>query len=121
MMLVPAEPTRPHYAGDTYALTFPEGGPFVHLDDANGRRVAELFVLSGIHPLQGRDDTLRLGSWEVDETEDATILSLRVESSAWRRKTYRFVCRPRSFTYEVEVEGSGALAEVEYFGGYYSG
>ncbi len=80
-----------------------------------------MFVLSGIHALQGRDDTTRIGSWEIDEGPGLTTVLLQAESFLWKAKRYRFRCFPRHFTYEVEVEGDGELAEANYFGGYYSG
>jgi hypothetical protein len=106
---------------ENYSLTFPADRPFVYLYGPDGSRVAELFVLSGVHPLHGRDDTVSVEPWQVVQGSDSVEFRLRARSSVWEAKTYRFVCSPRGFTYEVEVEGSGHLAEVDYFGGYYSG
>lgn len=102
-----------------YRLTFANDRPFVYLD-AGQARVAELFVASSVHALHGQDDTTRLGTYAVDEMAQAIVVSLRAESSAWRSKIYRFHCQPERFTYEVEVEGDGLLADVAYFGGYCS-
>jgi len=93
----------------------------VNVDSAQGERVAELFVLSSIHTLQGRDDTSRIGAWEVDEQPGMTTVILHAESSVWKAKRYRFQCFPHRFTYDVEIEGNGQLVEVNYFGGYFSG
>lgn len=109
------------YTADTYRLSFAADRPYVIVDTARGERVAELFVLSSVHPLNGRDDTLGIGEWEVDPHPEETSFTLRAASSAWHSKTYRFRCRPNRFTYEVEVEGRGDLAETNLFGGYYSG
>ncbi|HEU5138349.1 MAG TPA: TIM-barrel domain-containing protein, partial [Bacillales bacterium] len=76
--------------------------------------------LSSIHSLDGRDDTTKVGSWQVESTSDETVYTLRAESSVWEGKIYRFRCNPNRFVYETEVTGSGRLAEVNYFGGYYS-
>lgn len=110
-----------------YRLTFAANRPFVYLDDAAGRRVAELFVLSSVHPLDGRDDTTSTGSWvaqqggrEGDETSDEVTLTLTAGSTVWERKTYRFHCFPSRFVYDMVIEGQGRLAEVNYFGGYSS-
>ena len=108
------------YTSETYCLTFLEDRPFVTLDSPRGERLAELFIYSSIHSLQGRDDTTRIAKWERDEEPGVTTFMLRAESSLWKTKTYRFQCFPQRFTYEVEVEGQGQLAEVSYFGGYYS-
>src|SRR5687767_854656 len=109
------------FASETYCLTFLDDRPFVRVESAQGERLAELFILSSIHSLHGRDDTTRIGDWEVDEQSEVTTFLLRVESSLWKAKQYRLRCFPNRFTYEVEVEGDGQLAEVNYFGGYYSG
>ena len=106
---------------EMYTLVCPADRPYVYLEDAAGRRLAELFIHSSVNTLHGRDDALEASAWEVSEEEDETLLSLSTCSSIWQRKTYRFRCLPRRLLYEVEVEGSGHLCEVDYFGGYYSG
>lgn len=105
---------------DRYRLIFAQDKPFVHLEDENGNRLAELFVLSSIHPLEGRDDTTKQGDWKVCRCDQEVVFTLRAESSVWKAKTYRFRCGPNRFSYEMEVEGAGRLAEVNYFGGYCS-
>jgi hypothetical protein len=105
----------------TYSLTFPPDRPFVYVHDAYGTRLAELFVLSSIHPLHDRDDTIAIGSWEIEEHPTETTCILRVQSSVWREKLYHLRCQPHRFSYEVQVTGTGRLAEAHYFGGYYSG
>jgi hypothetical protein len=107
-------------SGQTYALTCAPDRPYIYFDDANGNRLADLFVMSSVHPLNGRDDTVRTGTWQAEEDERGITLSLTAESSVWKSKTYRFVCRPDRFVYEIEVEGRGEIFEVNYFGGYYS-
>src|SRR5688500_3671896 len=109
------------FASETYCLTFLDDRPFVRVDSPQGDRLAELFILSSIHSLHGRDDTTRIGDWEIDEQPGVTTFRLRVESSLWDAKGYRFRCFQNRFTYDVIVEGNGQLAEANYFGGYYSG
>lgn len=104
-----------------YRLIFPIDRPYVYLESPHGQRIADLFVLSSVHPLHGRDDTLRIGDWVTVEAGDTIQLSLEASSGIWRKKTYRLICSPLRFKYEIEVEGSGQLSEVNYFGGYYSG
>jgi hypothetical protein len=123
----------------TYQLEFAQDRPFVYLKDAAGSRIAELFVLASIHPLNGRDDTTQVGAWHAEEGLNHITLCLETASSAWKSKTIRLRCMPNRFTYEVEVEveehaqgnrGSSAsakpsasavsLAEAIYFGGYSS-
>ncbi|HKY56237.1 MAG TPA: hypothetical protein VJM08_18105 [Anaerolineales bacterium] len=109
------------FTSETYRLTFLDDRPFVRVESAQGKQLAELFVLSSIHSLHGRDDTTKISDCEIDEQSGVTTFLLRVESSLWKAKRYRFRCFPQRFTYDVEVEGYGQLAEVNYFGGYYSG
>jgi hypothetical protein len=103
-----------------YALVFALDRPFVYLYDSQGSRLAELFALSSVHPIHGRDDTPWVGAWEVEEHPHKLVVHLTAGSSAWTRKTYRFHCHPERFTYDIEIEGSGELAEVQYFGGFSS-
>ena len=105
---------------ERYRLRLAPEKPFVYLEDHQGNRLAELFVLSSIHPMHTRDDTTQTGSWVVEESENEVLFSLKASSSAWRSKTYSFRCRPDRLIYEVEVEGSGQLSEVNYFGGFSS-
>lgn len=105
---------------EAYRLEFAKDRPYVFLEDERGNRVAELFVLSGVHPLDGRDDTTSAGDWTVEEGLDQLVFSLEAASSVWERKVYRFRCLPKRFSYEIELTGAGRIAEVNYFGGYYS-
>lgn len=104
-----------------YSLVFPTDRPFVHVFDQTGEKLLELFVLSGIQPLVGRDDTVKMGSWTVTSSTDRVVISLEAQSSVWDSKRYSFICTPEGFSYEMEVRGSGQLTEVNYFGGNYSG
>src|SRR5215212_6161114 len=92
-------------SAERYSLTCAQDKPFVYLEDAQGRELAMLFIPSSVHPMIGRDDTVRMGTWQVEASEEVITLWLTAESSVWTRKTYRLRCYPRRFTYEVEVEG----------------
>ena len=120
-MLITREQGVLRLKAKAYTLTFAPDRPFVQVHDTHGVQLAELFMLSSVHPLNGRDDTTAIGSWEPTETSDEIVVSLCAASSTWQSKTYRLRCRPHCFQYEIEVQGTGALAEVNYFGGYYSG
>jgi hypothetical protein len=120
-MIVRSKKDARRFTSDTYCLAFLEDRPFVRVESAQGEGLVELFVLSSVHSLHGRDDTTRIGDWEVDEQPGVTTFLLRVQSSLWKAKQYRFRCFPHRFIYDVEIEGEGQLAEVNYFGGYYSG
>jgi hypothetical protein len=106
---------------ESYQLIFSTDRPYVYLSGADGKSIADLFVLSAINPLSGRDDTVSIKKWTVEEQPEEIIFTLEVQSSVWDRKIYRFRCFPQRFLYEVEIEGHGDLTEVNYFGGYYSG
>lgn len=110
---------------DTYRLVFLTERAFVNLETPAGERIAELFVFSSVHPLNGRDDTYAIGEWAAAEGPDMIEVSTGAQSTAWRGKTYRFRCMPERFTYSITVETEAeippALAEAHYFGGYYSG
>jgi hypothetical protein len=108
-------------AAAAYTLSFAADRPFAYLDDSDGVRLAELFVLSGVVPVGGDDDTLSIGQWQVHETADEVVFTLAASSSAWPEKLIRFRCQPRRLIYEIEVAGDGWLSAVNYFGGYYSG
>ena len=97
------------------AVCYPTGFP-------TGNHLADLFTLSAVQPLLGRDDTTSVETWQVEEqSAEQIVFELKVSSSVWRSKTYRFRCQPHRFSYEIEIEGEGQLAEVDYFGGYFSG
>ena len=104
----------------TYSLVCPEGRPFVELYDRVGQRFAELFVASSIHTQAGQDDTTALAGWEVEQSADSVTLTRDAGSSIWRGKRFRFRLYEERLIYEVEVEGSGTVTSVDYFGGYYS-
>jgi hypothetical protein len=120
-MMPPSEKEIRQFVAKTYRLTFLEDRPFVRVESAQGEWLADLFVLSSIHALHGRDDTTSIGEWEIEEQKEFTTFRLGVQSSLWKGKQYRFQCFPDRFTYDMEIEGQGQLAEVNYFGGYYSG
>ena len=63
------------FASETYRLTFLDDRPFVSLESPEGDRLAELFILSSVHSLHGRDDTTSIGAWEIDECLFCSSLS----------------------------------------------
>ncbi len=103
-----------------YSLLLPEDRPFALLRDPRGNRLADLFIPSSIHTLEGLDDTVALHPWQIEEQSDMTLLSMEAHSSHWQRKTYRLRCLPDRLTCEIEVTGSGRLTRACYFGGYSS-
>lgn len=108
------------FRSDSYCLTFFEDRPFVSVRSPGDDWLVDLFIPSSVHALHGRDDTCRIGEWQVDEQRGVTTFLLEAESSLWKAKRYRLQCFPHRLTFDIEVEGRGQLAEVNYFGGYYS-
>ena len=120
-MIASSENGIREFVSEAYSLRFLQDRPFVRVEFPKGEVLAELFILSSIHAMHGRDDTTKIGQWEIDEQPAVTTFCLRVDSSLWKTKRFRFRCFPHRFTYDIEVEGNGELAEANYFGGYYSG
>lgn len=105
---------------DTYQLKFHTARPYVDLKTVEGGRIVELFALSSVHPVNGRDDTYQIGTWDVQESPNEIVVTLQAKSTAWTNKIYTFHCFPDRLTYGITVEGEGMLADVDYFGGYSS-
>jgi hypothetical protein len=107
---------------DAYRLIFPDDRPFIYVNTPEGERLVELFALSAVNATHGCDDTLRIGAWKKDALPSGeTVFSLEADSAVWQKKIYRLYCAPHRLRYEIEVEGSGEIEEVNYFGGCYSG
>lgn len=120
-MQVTIENGTPAVSAENYHLLVLGDRPFVYVMGKNGEPVATLFVLSSVHPLNGRDDTTAMSSWNVSEEGDVVTLTVSASSSVWTEKTVRFRCFRERFVYEIELIGEGQLAEAQFFGGYYSG
>lgn len=106
--------------GDDYSLLFSPGRPFAELRAAGGARIAELFYLSAVHSLSGRDDAARCGEWRVEPEAGGLRLTVEVESALWQKKILHFLCLPSRLVHEVEVFGAGSVTEITYLGGYTS-
>src|SRR5690554_933856 len=101
-MRILGETRAPVVQTEVYSLVCADDRPYVYLRNTLGELIAELFVLSSVHSLNGRDDTVRVGSWEVTEGRGEIVLQLTMESSLWTRKICRFRCAPERFSYELE-------------------
>ena len=107
-------------ATGAYRLTCLSDRPYLRLETPSGAQVADLFVPSSAHRLGALDDTPELSPWQAERRDDEVVLWLEAKSSAWAKKTYRLRCSEERFSYECELEGTGQLTEVQYFGGYLS-
>src|SRR5690606_33454738 len=103
-----------------YSLFFYADRPLVRVLSSGAVLIAELYVFSSVHPLNGRDETYEAGEWIFRDIPGGMEACVAANSTAWASKLYRFSCFPDRFTYTVEVEGHAELAEALYFGGYYS-
>ena len=103
-----------------YTLAMQPDRPYLLLFDERDHLLADLFIPASVHSTHGLDDTAALSTWDSIENGDGVTLTLTARSSVWQRKTYRLRCYEERFTFDIEVEGAGALTEVCYFGGYYS-
>jgi hypothetical protein len=116
----PVAPEPPSLKTAAYRLECAGDRPYARLAGPDGETIAELFVPSSVNAVHGRDDSTSLGEWRTVDLGDHMAFELDATSSVWRRKTYRFRCWEERISYEVEVEGEGGIASVDYFGGYSS-
>src|SRR5947209_7969878 len=100
-----------------YTLTLPSDRPYAYVDTPGGR-VAELFLLSTADSTRGTDATTAVEEWQRAESDTATVLTLTAGSTIWDRRVYRLRCTDDCIQYTASLEGSAALADVTYFGGY---
>jgi hypothetical protein len=104
----------------TYVLQEAPDRPYLYLEGPTGSRLLELFVPGAVHTTAGLDDTTALEPWTAREEAGDTVLERTASSSVWGAKTYRVRCGDARLRFEVEVEGTGAVTDVHYFGGYCS-
>ena len=105
---------------ERYTLQTQTDRPFVMLYDAQGQTIADFFVASSVHSVGGQDDTTALEAWVLEQHADRVSLICRAQSSIWRSKCFHFQLYEDRLRYKVEVEGSGRITAVDYFGGYCS-
>ena len=86
MVNVTSENGSTTITADFYRLSTATDRPFVSVFDSAGELVCELFVPSSIHPLHDRDDTVALGPWHVQATEDEVVMCIEAQSSVWKHK-----------------------------------
>lgn len=95
--------------------------PAAKVCDPSGQLLAELFLLSSVHTLQGRDVTSCVSEWKAEETEQGIVLSAQADSLIWKNKTITLLLQEDRILYGMSVEGSGAIADAELLSGYYTG
>lgn len=106
---------------DAYTLELLGDRPAAKVWDAQGRLMAELFLLSSCHTLGGRDVSSRVTPWRAEERDGNVILSCQADSLLWAQKTVVVTLQEDRILYRMTVEGQGALGDVELLSGYYTG
>jgi hypothetical protein len=100
---------------DTAAALF--RAPVAILSDADGEPWSYLSLLSSAHTRLAPDDTVHIERIDADEHRDAVELRVVARSSVWLRRDLVLRCTPESIEVRLELEGTGALADVTLFGG----
>lgn len=104
-----------------YRVEVCEDRPAVKVILPDGRLIAELFLISSVHTLIGRDVSAAKPDWQVDTLPDGYVLRGETDSPIWRRKTVSLMMKEDRLVYQMAVEGEGDLADVELLSGYYTG
>jgi len=129
MMRVSRHDDRLAVATSAYRLTIPFGRSLCHLEDADGRRLADLALCWSAHRADALDTTLGVGLPELmsepppgDGQGAASVaVRIRLDSSAWEAKSLHIECREDELSFWVELRGEGRLTELHAFAGYSSG
>ena len=110
--------------GKRYAVDVPDAGPrfaetpFLFLGSPEGEVWTALTPLSSVDTTATPDETVEVGEVLAEETADGdVVLTVETRSTAWRRHTWRVVCREDALEVAVTVEGTGALTDVTLLGG----
>src|SRR5438270_11037537 len=104
-----------------YSLSLGDDPLFLQVDDAAGRRWADLFVGAAVDRRDGRDSTTRIGKATIMQVAQGSRITFPLSSSAWSAKRLVIDCFEDAFQASVEVEGSGYVNECRLFGSHYSG
>src|SRR5437868_4678845 len=104
-----------------YSLSLGENPHFISLDDASGRRWADLFLGAAVDTREEPDATTLIGAPTVAPLADGWRIIVPMSSTAWTSKRLVFDCQEDFVQAYVEVEGGGAITDCHLFGGDYSG
>jgi hypothetical protein len=104
-----------------YRLRFPVDRPFARLEDGKGDHWASLFLACSVHTRETLDDAHTLEAPRVDTLEEGVQVTVTVHSSAWLEKRVVFTCLENELRVHLELTGEGAITDLHFFGGYYSG
>lgn len=104
-----------------YTLCQDASRPVLVVRTPDGDALSELFLVSSVHTMTGRDATATLHGPEITAENGAVRLVWTADSAIWAGKTFEVVAYDDRLTYTTSVQGSGALDEVELLSGYFSG
>jgi hypothetical protein len=104
-----------------YSLSLGQSSHFILLDDAEGRRWADLALLASVDSQSGVDTTTDIGEAQLSPLTEGWRVAIPLGSSAWSAKTVTIDCFDDWFQIFVEVEGRGDITDVHLLGGEYTG
>jgi hypothetical protein len=104
-------------AGAAYRLSGVPDTGIALLDDADGRRWAELRLLGSVDTLDGRDETLEVRGPSISGDGFEASLVWELRSSRWDAKRLVIAAREDRLSVHIEVVGEGQLGEVSLLAG----
>lgn len=104
--------------GSWYRLHGSSGSPVSVLDDAQGRRWAELRALAGVDRVDARDEVVGVEGPELERAAGGgTRLTWHLRSTAWEAERLVIDAGPDRIAVHAEVDGRGALSDVTLLAG----
>lgn len=104
-----------------YTIRPADERPAVRIERPDGTPLMDLFMVSSVHTMDGRDSSTRCEGPVCIQTPEGIGLRWTTDSSIWASKTFELFANEEGLRYTAWVEGDGALDEVELLSGYYSG
>ena len=104
-----------------YSLSLAPSSPFAVLEDAQGRRWADLFLGAAVDTTTAVDATTGIGEPQLSSLESGWRVTIPLGSSSWSQKRLVFDCFDEWFQVFVEVAGAGDIMDCSLLGGEYTG
>ncbi|SKA85351.1 Glycosyl hydrolases family 31 [Clostridium sp. USBA 49] len=108
-------------SAEKYDLNFYKDRPYVGIRNKEGNLLMDLYLVSSCNTLEGRDVVSNISDWNYEESQGQITFTATADSSIWKSKEYKIVCKEDRFEYSFDINGKGSIDEVEYFSGYYTG
>ncbi|HEX3629363.1 MAG TPA: hypothetical protein VHW91_02745 [Candidatus Dormibacteraeota bacterium] len=104
-----------------YSLSLSDDSLFLLVDDADGRRWADIF-LGGTVDRRGDSDALTaVGRPRLSQGAGGPRLTVPLASCSWSAVQLVVDCFDEGFQACLEIEGQGDITDCRLFGGYFSG